>query len=95
MPRPRALNSFPRQFWEIINRTALGKECFSTMPVEQTDRKATGDQTPKFPGTKRDQPQSKGSTQGTDHRGHEQDDNAGAKDHRRRVDAGDARKHAQ
>jgi hypothetical protein len=62
------------------------------MPTEQTDR---AERTPKFPETKRDQPQSKGSAQGADHRGHEQDDNAGAKDHRRRVDAGDARKHAR
>lgn len=53
------------------------------------------ERTPKFPETKSEQPQSKGSQQGTDHRGHEQDDNAGAKDHRRRVDAGDARENAR
>ncbi len=70
------------------------KESPTTMPVEQSDRKAEGDKTPKFPETKSEQPR-KSSTQGTDHRGHEQDDNAGAKDHRRRVDAGDARKHAR
>ncbi len=49
------------------------------------------EETPKFPETKSAQPRSQ-SSQGTDHRGHEQDDNAGAKDHRRRVAAGDARK---
>jgi hypothetical protein len=48
----------------------------------------------KYPETKAEQP-SKRSHQGTDHRGHEQDDNAGAKDHRRRVDAGEARKNAR
>ncbi len=65
------------------------------MPVEQTDRKANGDEkTPTFPEEKAAQPKSK-SAQGIDHRGHEQDDNAGAKDHRRRVDAGEARKHAR
>lgn len=48
----------------------------------------------KLPETKAEQP-SKRSQQGTDHRGHEQDDNAGAKDHRRRVDAGEARKNAR
>ena len=58
-------------------------------------REGRSEDTPKFPETKQDQPQSKGSTKGTDHRGHEQDHNAGAKDHRRRVDAGDARKNAR
>lgn len=30
MPRPRALSSFPRQFWDITARTALKKEVFRT-----------------------------------------------------------------
>jgi hypothetical protein len=65
------------------------------MPTEQTDRKVReGEDTPKFPETKSEQPR-KSSTAGTDHRGSEQDHNAGAKDHRRRVDAGEARKHAR
>ena len=64
------------------------------MPTEQTDRKAyDSEETPKFPETKSEQPR-KSSTAGTDQRGHEQDRNAGGKDHRR-VDAGDARKHAR
>ena len=66
------------------------------MPVEQTDRKASeGEKTPKFPEDETAQPQSKNSAQGRDHRGHEQDRTAGEKDHRRRIDAGDARKHAR
>jgi hypothetical protein len=66
------------------------------MPVEQTDRKAwDAEKTPKFPESETDQPQSKSSAQGKDHRGHEQDGTAGEKDHRRRVDAGEARKHAR
>lgn len=66
------------------------------MPVEQTDRKAWDDEkTPKFPEEESAQPRSKHSTEGTDHRGHEQDRTAGEKDHRRRVDAGEARKHAR
>ena len=65
------------------------------MPVEETDRMvADPEKTPKFPEEKQDQP-SKGSAQGRDHRGHEQDRTAGEKDHRRRVDAGEARKHAK
>ena len=66
------------------------------MPVEPTDRKAWDDkQTPKFPEDEGAQPQSKSSAQGQDHRGHEQDRTAGEKDHRRRTDAGEARKHAR
>ena len=66
------------------------------MPVEQTDRKAWDpSKTPKFPEDEHAQPQSKGSDQGKDHRGHEQDRTAGEKDHRRRVDVGEARKHAR
>ena len=66
------------------------------MPVEQTDRTASeGEATPKFPEDEHAQPRSKHSTQGQDHRGHEQDRTAGEKDHRRRVDAGEARKHAR
>ena len=66
------------------------------MPVEQTDRKANEDEkTPKFPQSENEQPRSKHSTEGQDHRGHEQDRTAGEKDHRRRTDAGEARKHAR
>ena len=66
------------------------------MPVEQTDRKAWDpDKTPKFSDDEHAQPQSKHSDQGKDHRGHEQDRTAGEKDHRRRTDAGEARKHAR
>jgi hypothetical protein len=66
------------------------------MPVEQTDRQAwEGKETPKFRKDEHAQPQSKNSAQGQDHRGHEQDRTAGEKDHRRRIDAGEARKHAR
>jgi hypothetical protein len=58
-------------------------------------RKGRSADTPKFSENKQEQPKSKGSQLGTDHRGHEQDRTAGAKDHRRRVDAGDARKYAR
>ena len=66
------------------------------MPTEQTDRKVyDNESTPKFPENEQEQPRSKSSAHGTDHRGHEQDRTAGEKDHRRRVDAGEARKHAR
>ena len=65
------------------------------MPVEETTRLADDPaKTPKVPESTQDQP-SKGSAQGRDHRGHEQDGTAGEKDHRRLVDVGDARKHAR
>ena len=66
------------------------------MPVEQTDRIASEEEkTPKFREDEHAQPRSKHSTEGQDHRGHEQDRLAGEKDHRRRIDAGEARKHAR
>lgn len=62
------------------------------MPSKKQPSDTAGKQ--RFPETKSEQP-SKRSHQGVDQRGSEQDRIAGAKNHRRRTDAGEARQNAR